>query len=96
MARQRRELRNLIERALILGAGPSLEIGLPSDVPSDAREEASAEMTLEENERRHIVRALKMTQGRIRGKGGAAERLGLHEATLRSRMKALRIARQQP
>jgi transcriptional regulator with GAF, ATPase, and Fis domain len=51
-------------------------------------------MTLEEAERRHIARALKAANGRIRGKGGAAERLGLHEATLRSRMKVLGIDRQ--
>lgn len=35
---------------------------------------------------------LKKTEGRIEGKGGAADRLGLHPSTLRVRMKKLNIA----
>src|SRR5262249_52873944 len=89
-----RELRNLVERALILGSGPSLDIPLGSDAGAAPTGEETGELTLEEAERRHIVRALKVASGRIRGKGGAAERLGVHEATLRSRMKALGIPRQ--
>jgi transcriptional regulator with GAF, ATPase, and Fis domain len=88
-----RELRNLVERALILGSGPQLDIRLPPD--SDSGEWAASSVTLEEAERRHILRTLEATRGRVRGPGGAAERLGLHEATLRSRMKKLGIVRQR-
>jgi PAS domain S-box-containing protein len=89
-----RELRNVVERALILGSGSSLDIPLSSSDPAiDTKGHEPPDLTLEESERRHIVRTLQKTAGRIRGKGGAAERLGVHEATLRSRMKVLGIAR---
>jgi len=87
-----RELRNLVERALILGSGPSLDVLLPADTEPGAPE-APAALTLDDAERRHILRTLETTRGRIRGPGGAAERLGVHEATLRSRMKKLGIER---
>lgn len=88
-----RELRNLVERALILGSGSSLDIPLPSDAEPAAAKESAANLTLEEAERRHILSTLEATHWRIRGPGGAAERLGIHEATLRSRMKKLGIDR---
>ncbi len=88
-----RELRNLVERGLILGSGPTLDIALELDSGTDAAPAEPGDLTLEEAERRHIGRTLQLTGGRIRGKGGAAERLGVHEATLRSRMKALGIVR---
>ena len=88
-----REMRNLIERALILGAGATLDVPLPADAvpPSDTAPHASG--TLEDAERRHIEAALEAAGWRIRGHGGAAERLGMHEATLRSRLKKLGISR---
>jgi PAS domain S-box-containing protein len=91
-----RELRNLVERALILCQGRSLDIPLPDGVAVETPpgETSSAGIvTLEEAEKRHILRTLEATRGRVRGAGGAAEKLGLHEATLRSRMKKLGIAR---
>jgi transcriptional regulator with GAF, ATPase, and Fis domain len=88
-----RELRNLIERALILGAGPSLDIPIDTEARVEPAFGDTGDLTLEEAERRHIVNALERAGGRIRGPGGAAERLGVHEATLRSKMKALRIPR---
>jgi len=88
-----RELRNLVERALILGSGPTLDIPLPSDASAGAEPAAPLPLTLEEAERRHILSALEAAQWRIRGEGGAAEQLGVHEATLRSRMKKLGISR---
>ena len=88
-----REMRNLIERALILGAGGTLDVPLPADAapPSDTAPRASG--TLEDAERRHIQAALEAARWRIRGPGGAADRLGVHEATLRSRLKKLGISR---
>jgi PAS domain S-box-containing protein len=89
-----RELRNLVERGLILSTGPSLDIPLPAEPAAEpAPTDVPGDLTLEEAERRHILRALESARGRIRGRGGAAERLGIHEATLRSRMKKLGIAR---
>jgi transcriptional regulator with GAF, ATPase, and Fis domain len=50
-------------------------------------------MTLTELEADHIRAVLKTTGWRVRGAGGAAERLGLKPTTLESRMARLGIAR---
>jgi transcriptional regulator with GAF, ATPase, and Fis domain len=59
-----------------------------------AAAEMSAIDTLENNERRHILRALAETRWVIHGKKGAAELLGINPSTLRSRMEKLGIKRQ--
>ncbi len=66
---------------------------LSASCPNCGTPAEPGDLTLEEAERRHISRTLRLTGGRIRGTGGAAERLGVHEATLRSRMKTLGIVR---
>ncbi len=101
-----RELENVIERAVILSTGPVLEVDasiLPASaevpvaaapsvaVPASGGEEAL--LTLEESQRRHIVRTPEECQWTIEGAHGAAKRLGLHPNTLRSRMKKLGIKR---
>jgi len=48
-------------------------------------------LTLDEVERRYIVRVLEAVEGQVSGAGGAAEILGLHANTLRYRMKKLGI-----
>jgi transcriptional regulator with GAF, ATPase, and Fis domain len=50
-------------------------------------------MTLNELEGEHIRAVLKMTNWRVRGSGGAAERLGIKATTLESRMARLGIER---
>jgi transcriptional regulator with GAF, ATPase, and Fis domain len=47
--------------------------------------------TLEESERRLILRALEQTGGTLAGPNGAAQILGLNRSTLWSRMKKLGI-----
>ncbi|MBC8042214.1 MAG: hypothetical protein IAF08_02100, partial [Rhizobacter sp.] len=49
--------------------------------------------TLEESERDHILMALRQSNGRIRGTGGASELLGIKPSTLEARMKKLGIKR---
>ena len=46
---------------------------------------------LQEMEREHIVAALRAAQGKVSGRSGAAELLGLKPSTLDSRMKKLKI-----
>jgi formate hydrogenlyase transcriptional activator len=75
-----RELRNTVERAMILANGPRLRI-YP---PSNASGEAAHSMLLSDAERGHLRNVLEMAGGRIRGKGGAAELLGLKPTTLDS------------
>ncbi len=48
-------------------------------------------MTLDENERAHIRRAMRVAGGRIHGPRGAASMLGINPSTLRSRMLKLGI-----
>lgn len=48
---------------------------------------------LDEVERDHILRVIDRCHGKINGRGHAAETLGLHPNTLRSRMKKLGIRR---
>jgi transcriptional regulator with GAF, ATPase, and Fis domain len=94
-----RELRNLIERAMILNRGPVLHVAIkaaPSPAvrsrPDEVAEDASAG-TLKDREREQILQALQQTGWRIRGAGGAAERLGIKPTTLESRMKRLGLKR---
>jgi len=80
-----RELRNVVERALILCNGSTLRIELPAAPLS----EDDAVLSMDEVQRRHIVKVLGITGGRIRGDGGAAELMDLKPTTLRSRMQRL-------
>ena len=52
-------------------------------------------MTLEALEVEHIRTVLERTNWRVRGAGGAAERLGLKPTTLESRMARLGIVRKR-
>ncbi len=91
-----RELENVLERAVILASGPTLEIDrdfLPDFVPTAARQGPSS---LEEVERHHMESVLKQTDWVIDGPRGAAKILGLHPNTLRSRLKKLGISRATP
>jgi transcriptional regulator with PAS, ATPase and Fis domain len=87
-----RELEHIVERAVLLSAGEVLHVDVPLDgAAPPAAAEPSALLTLEEAEREHIRRVLARTNGRISGKGGAADLLGLPDSTLRSRMKKLGV-----
>jgi transcriptional regulator with GAF, ATPase, and Fis domain len=84
-----RELRNVVERNLILNSG--------SVFYAEALELEKGPLptthTLEELERNHVQHVLQATNWRVRGKGGAAELLGLKPTTLEFRLKKLGIAR---
>jgi len=86
-----RELRNVIERAMILCRDSKLTV----EHPSSAAEPTTVRplKTLAETERDYINRALKHTGWRVSGERGAAKILGLKPTTLESRMKKLGIRR---
>jgi transcriptional regulator with GAF, ATPase, and Fis domain len=104
-----RELRNVVERAAILARGEAIGpeelaagdwAGCGDEDSGRAfgygEDEAFAEgevLSLDEGQRRHIARVLARTGGKIYGKGGAAELLGLKPSTLQSRMKKLALER---
>jgi formate hydrogenlyase transcriptional activator len=87
-----RELANFIERAVILSRGQELEVRtreLLALNPPDT----TPMSTFHQAEHDVIVDALKAAAGRIAGKGGAAERLGLKRTTLQNKMQKLGISR---
>jgi formate hydrogenlyase transcriptional activator len=88
-----RELQNVLERAVILSAGPVLELE-PDVLGQTERATASRESAaLEDVERNHILAVLRETKWVIDGPKGAAVILGLHPNTLRSRLKRLGLSR---
>jgi formate hydrogenlyase transcriptional activator len=83
-----RELENIVERALIVTAGDSLQVDPHWFRPGGEEEPAREGQTgLAETERRAILAALERCQGRIYGPGGAAAALGLKPTTLYGKMR---------
>jgi formate hydrogenlyase transcriptional activator len=83
-----RELKNVIEHAMIMSTTDTLDVQSPAGVHQE-----SVPNTLVDSERRHIIEVLERTGWRISGKNGAAEILGMKRTTLQSKMKALGITR---
>jgi len=101
-----RELKNIIERAVIITKGSKLQLPESLKMPQDQEEPDEGlkspqdmgldflrEGTLEEIERDYIVQVMEKTYWRIEGPYGAAEILGLNPSTLRSRTRKLGIKR---
>jgi formate hydrogenlyase transcriptional activator len=91
-----RELRNVIERAIILSPGSGLlleELGEGVSAAIPASNSGMGNRALAEVERDHIVRVLESCDWRVRGPDNAAKQLGLNASTLYSRMKKLGIRR---
>jgi transcriptional regulator with GAF, ATPase, and Fis domain len=91
-----RELRNVIERAVIISRGGALDFDLPvrnSPPPLATREATSSEPEiltepeLQRRERENLLAALHQTNWKIRGADGASELLGVKPTTLVTRMK---------
>ena len=89
-----RELANVIERAVINNSGPVLHISNISET-LQAEAPAVSNKTLEEIEREYINTILGHTGWKIEGPHGAAQLLGLHPSTLRTRMAKLKIQKPQ-
>ncbi|MGB8324750.1 MAG: sigma 54-interacting transcriptional regulator, partial [Candidatus Acidiferrum sp.] len=88
-----RQLENFIERCVIFTQGDELNVLRAELKKPSVRLAASAVSSFEQAERQAIVRALAATSGKMAGKGGAAERLGLKRTTLQNKMKKLGITR---
>ena len=85
-----RELRNVVERAMITSDGPVLNIELPGAACGARAPRRRPSKALE---RAHVLAVLQETGWRIRGPRGAAVILGLPPTTLENRMIRLGIAR---
>lgn len=88
-----RELENVIERSMILSRAGTLQIDEVFDLPTRPKFDHDGYRTLRDVERDHILHILGETSWVIEGKLGAAIRLDIHPATLRSRMQKLGIKR---
>ena len=97
-----RELQNVIERAVILSQGRTLDIHLPSSPSRDPRNPSAptppaSQVTTRQAWKRHeqenIAQALRLTHGKLFGANGAAALLGMKPTTLASRIKALGLKR---
>jgi formate hydrogenlyase transcriptional activator len=90
-----RELQNIVERAVILSPGPSLQVplaDLQTRTSAQTRTAPSiAPVTLADAEREHIITILRETDWMVGGTKGAAARLGMKRSTLQWKMKKLGI-----
>ena len=84
-----RELRNAVERAMIVATGSPLTIPVPSTTA--AARQCSAKLI--DIQKEHIRGVLEAARWRIRGAGGAADQLGLRPTTLETRMAKLGLSR---
>jgi len=93
-----RELQNEVERLMILSSGAPSALTVPgAALTALSPNPNTAERVIPEDEwqqlqKQNLLLALRQSQGRVDGPGGAAEQLGLRPTTLRSRMKVLGIA----
>jgi len=89
-----RELANFIERAVILSRGHELDVPI-SELPTSSEISVAmgAPSTFRQAESSVIIDALRAATGRIAGKGGAAERLGLKRTTLQNKIRRLGISK---
>ncbi len=96
-----RELENVIERAVILSPGTTLQVPV-ADLQAAAAQatpesdgKRPGHVSLADAEREHILRTLRETDWVLGGPRGAAARLGMKRTTLQSKMKKLGISRPQ-
>jgi PAS domain S-box-containing protein len=99
-----RELKNVIERAIILTKGGRLRLDLamgdtsePVPISESATTDANQFLTEEEfraMEKQNLIAALRAADGRVWGPDGAAAMLGIKPSTLSYRMNAFEIEKQ--
>jgi PAS domain S-box-containing protein len=87
-----RELANVIERAMIVCEGSGLEVSHFALVEAPRSGDTEV-VRFDDVARRHVLQTLEECGGVIEGPEGAAAKLGLKPATLRSRLKKLGISR---
>ena len=90
-----RELESVIERAVIISQGASLQVLDRFETSRKPEEQSGQDIkALVDLEQDHILQILQKTGWRIEGKNGAAILLGLNASTLRARMRKYGIIRQ--
>lgn len=101
-----RELRNVIERAIIVARGKALEFDLPTAIGAPALAQPRFEISetsqagfltepeIQRRERENLRAVLNKTGWKIKGADGAAELMGVKPTTLISRIKKLGLKRE--
>lgn len=90
-----RELEHIIERAIIVSEGSSLNFErLLGSNPQQTEPDIKSFKTLVDNEKEHIINALKIANGKVTGENSAAQLLGINGKTLGSKMRKLKIKRE--
>ena len=87
-----RELQNFLERSVILSRDEILAAPI-SELGNRAAPKIASAATFHGMERETILNALRAAEGRVGGRGGAAEQLGLKRTTLQRKMERLNIAK---
>ena len=91
-----RELEHILERAMIVTSGATIKIDPTWLSPQGASvSKPDGQFTMSEIERRGILEALERCGGKIYGRGGAAEALGLKPSTFYGKMRKHKIARRR-
>ena len=98
-----RELKNVIERAVILSTGKVLRLdlsmpGLKQDIDGVAdaaimNDEVLSEKDMREFQKSNTIKALKQSNWKVSGIGGAADLLGVRPTTLADRIRSYKIRR---
>tara|TARA_R110000782_G_scaffold39383_22_gene91563 strand:- start:211 stop:2010 length:1800 start_codon:yes stop_codon:yes gene_type:complete len=96
-----RELKNVIERAVILSTGKVLRLDLSMpDLRFDSGEQADVatdghdvltEKAMREFQRNNTIKALEQSNWKVSGAGGAAAILGIKPTTLADRIRSMKI-----
>jgi PAS domain S-box-containing protein len=94
-----RELRNVIERGIIMSKGGRLELTPPNSKPAasgsspmdQANDDFLTDTEVREREKANLLKVLRLTNWRVSGDGGAAALLGLKASTLAYRMRTFGI-----
>ena len=93
-----RELEHVIERAVIVSQGNTLDLSLEkmkvTTMASPTHKGPFEFRTLQEAERELILNTMRFCNGRVRGTNGAAKILNINPSTLESRMKKLGIRKE--
>ncbi len=88
-----RELKNIIERSMIISQGSELTVRYAGRQSEQTAEISDDIATLSDVERNHIIKTLEATHWRVSGEMGAAKILNIKPTTLEARMKKLGIVR---
>lgn len=91
-----RELENLVERAIIISKGNVLNLRevLPKHKLLIQNNQHQQFLSFAEMQRKHIIDALRYTNWKVTGSGGAAELLKMNGKTLASKMRKMNIRKE--